>query len=96
MKLVKLYLLMIVILFALVPVACGGEEDEGIVGKSLREGENRTDSVAADGSSTAIFSDVVSIPLNGYVTVWGKDLGTSGTLRVGGAAIEGSDILSWG
>lgn len=48
-KLVKLCLLMIVILFALVPVACGGEEDAGVVDETIREGENRTDSVAAGG-----------------------------------------------
>ncbi|MHB8793336.1 MAG: hypothetical protein ACYC6O_08375 [Thermoleophilia bacterium] len=96
MKLVKIFLLMITVLFALIPVACGGEDDKGGGGEPVGQGETRANSVAASGSSSVIFTDVVSIPLNGYVTVWGKNLGTSGTLRVGGSVIDGSDCLSWG
>ncbi len=96
MKRVKLFLFMIATLVVLAPVACGGGEENGGGREPVTGGESVTGSLAMGSSAIGLFSDVVSIPLNGYVTVWGMDLGTTGTLRVGGNAIERSDILSWG
>jgi hypothetical protein len=43
-----------------------------------------------------LFSDLTSAPTGAYVTVWGTGLGASGTLRVGGTAVDASDIIYWG
>jgi len=53
-------------------------------------------SAAAQAAPLLFYSDLDSGPSGAFVTVWGKDFGsTKGSVLVGAAAVSGANILSW-